>query len=172
MKTKILIITFLLLGLFSVAQVSYLPPAYVPNATTAKLNLGIPVNTIVFVGSLHVPYICIKEIGGNMMTMAQAIAGGYLTTYPYTVVDSTYLHSTGAEKAYGSYTFYNPLNIFFGAYGSYATLIATTALTAKLLTVGSATDTLNRIYMWSSDGKKWGSHMSLSGSVYWATVTP
>ena len=115
-KTSILLIAFLLLGLFSVAQVSYLPPAYVPNATTAKLNLGIPVNTIVFVGSLHVPYICIKEIGGGIMTMTQAIAGSYLTTYPYTVVDSTYLHSTGVEKAYGAYTFYNPLNIFYAAY--------------------------------------------------------
>ena len=116
MKTKLLLIGLIFLGFVSMAQVSYLPPAYVPNATTAKIDKGIPVNTIVFVGALHVPYICIKEIGGGTMTMAQAIAGSYLTGFSYNLMDSSYLHSTGVEKAYAAYTFYSPLSIIYAAY--------------------------------------------------------
>ena len=120
---------FLAIGLFSVAQVSFLPPAYVPNATTAKLDVGIPANTIIFVGALHVPYICIKTIGGGTMTMAQAISGAYIAAYSYNLTDSTYLHSTGVEKAYGTYTFYNPLSIWYGSYGNFASLVVPTTLT-------------------------------------------
>ena len=129
MKTKLLFLAFIMLGFISVGQVSFLPPAYVPNATTAKLDKEILVNTMIYVGALHVPYICKKGIGGNMMTMTQAITNGYISIYSYSMPDSTYLHSTGVEKAYGGYTFYSPSNVFYGSFIGTVTGNATSLLT-------------------------------------------
>ena len=85
MKRLTILIGFILFGVIGHAQVQYLPPAYVPNDISARITLGVPYGTIIYAGDMHVPYICLKEIGGNTMTMLQAINGGYLMLSPYSV---------------------------------------------------------------------------------------
>ena len=85
MKKLFLFSVFLFFSLVSIGQLQYLTPAYVPNETTAKLDVGVPINTVIYAGINHVPYICIKQIGGGIQTMQQAINGGYIIPSPYSV---------------------------------------------------------------------------------------
>jgi len=86
MRQFIVLLGFILFSLIGRAQLQYLPPAYVPNDITATIDLGVPYGTIVYSGPTHIPYICVKEIGGGTMTMLQAINGGYLFLSPYSVM--------------------------------------------------------------------------------------
>ena len=97
---KLILIAFVLVSTTMFGQ-KFMTPFNVPTTSTA-FGKSVPAGTIIYVGGVQ--YVT-NAAAGSTSTVNSMLTAGTAALVPSTAGDTSYLHSTGTDVAYGNYTF-------------------------------------------------------------------